>query len=147
MCFGVADVTTLAQATPPDGLRLRALNSGALGVLGGELGSLLPLPRGLDGLMEDLRPDGELTRRIFGLGARLADRTGATGRGLKTDAHHGITRDIPAWRPSDAGLPLGTAGLLRLPVDDEGAQIIALTLSPLVAVRPEGWAHDIDLVA
>jgi hypothetical protein len=62
-----------------------------LGVLGGELGRLLPLPRGLDGLMEGLRPDGELARRIFGLGARLADWIGSTGRGMETDAHHGST--------------------------------------------------------
>ena len=36
---------------------------------------------------------------------------------METDAHHGITGDIPAWRPSNADLPLGTAGLVRLPVD------------------------------
>jgi hypothetical protein len=31
----------------------------------------LPLPSGLDGVVEDLRPDDELAQRIFGLGARL----------------------------------------------------------------------------
>jgi hypothetical protein len=146
MCFGVADVTTLAQATPPDGLRLRALNSGALGVLGGELGGLLPLPCGLDRLVMGLRPDGELPRRIFGLGARRADWTGAAGRGMEPDAHHGIARDIPAWRPSEAGLPLGTAGVLRLPVNDEGAQIIALACPPLVVIRPKRGADHVDLM-
>ena len=125
---------------------MRPLNPGPPGILGGELGGLLPLPRGLDRLVMGLRPDGELARRIFGLGARLADRTGATGRGMETDAHHGIAGDIPAWRPSDAGLPLGTAGLLRLPIDHEGAQIIALARPPLVAIRPEGWADDVDLM-
>ena len=146
MCFGVADVTTLAQATPPDGLRLRALNSGALGVLGGELGGLLPLPCGLDRLVMGLRPDGELPRRSFGLGARRADRTGAAGRGMEPDAHHGITRNISAWHPSDAGLPLGTAGVLRLPVDDEGAHLIALAGPPLMAIRPKRGADHVDLM-
>jgi hypothetical protein len=142
----VTDVATLSYATPPDGLRLRALNPGPLGILRRELGSLPPLPCGLDRLMIGLRPDGALARRLFGLGARRADRTGAASRSMKPDAYHGITRDIPPWRPSNAGLPLRTVGLLRLPVDDEGAQIIALARSPWVAVRPEGWAHDIDLV-
>jgi hypothetical protein len=144
--FGVTDVATLSYTTPPDGLRLRALNPGPLGILGCELGSLLPLPCSLDRLVIGLRPDGELARCIFGLGARLADRTRPTGCRMKTDAHHGIARDIPAWRPSNTGLPLGTVGLLRLPVDDKGTQIIALVCPPLVAIRPEGWAHDINLV-
>ena len=56
--FGLTDVAALSYATPPDGLRLRALDSGALGVLGGELGGLLPLPCGLDCLVMGLRPDG-----------------------------------------------------------------------------------------
>jgi hypothetical protein len=87
---------------------------------------------------EGLRPDAELARRVFGLGARRADRTGATGRGMEPDAHHGITRDIPAWRPSDAGVSLGTAGVLRLPIDHEGTQIIALACPPLMAIDPKG---------
>jgi hypothetical protein len=146
MGFGMAEVTTLAQATPPDGLRLRALDSGALGVLGGELGGLLPLPRGLDRLVLGLRPDGELAWRLLGLGARRADRTRPTGRCMKPDAYHGITRDIPPWRPSDAGLSLGTAGVLRLPVDHEGAQIVALACSPLMAIRSESGADHVDLM-
>jgi hypothetical protein len=143
---GVTDVATLAYATPPDGLRRRALNPSPLGILRRELGSLLSLPCGLDRLVIGLRPDGELARCLVGLGARLADRTRPTGHRRATDAHHGIAGEIPAWRPSHAGLPLRTVGLLRLPVDDEGAHIIALARSPLVAIRPEGWAHDIDLM-
>src|SRR5687768_2903886 len=116
MGLGQPAVPGAAQATPPDGLRMRALNPSPPGVFDCGLGGLLPLPRGVDRLVEGLRPDGELARRIFGLGARRADRTGATGRGMEPDAHHWITRDIPAWHPSDAGVSLGTAGVLRLPI-------------------------------
>jgi hypothetical protein len=41
MRFGLAEVTTLSHATPPDSLGVRALNPGPLGILGRELGSLL----------------------------------------------------------------------------------------------------------
>ena len=146
MRFGVADVTTLSHATPPDSLGVRALNPGPLGILGRELGGLLPLPCGLDRLVMGLRPDGELARCIFGLGARLADRTRTTGRGLETDAHHGIAGDIPAWSPSDAGVSLWAARLVRLPIDPERAQVIPFPGPALVALGPEGGPHDIDLV-
>ncbi len=138
MGLGQPAVPGPAQATPPDGRRMRALNPRPSGVFGCELGGLLPLPRGLDRLVEGLWPDGALARRIVGLGARRADRTGATGRGMEPDAHHWITRDIPAWRPSDAGVSLGTAGVLRLPIDHEGTQIIALACPPLMAIGPKG---------
>jgi hypothetical protein len=64
---------------------------------------------------------------------------------MKTDAHHGIARDIPAWRPSDAGQSLRTAGLWRLPNDHEGAQIIPLARPPLVAIGPTRWTDHGDL--
>jgi hypothetical protein len=145
MRFGVAPIAAASQATASDGRRVRALNAGPPGVLGGERGGFLPGPRALARLVEDLGPDRELARRILGRGARLADRTGAAGRGMEPDAHHGIARDIPAWRPSDAGLPLGTAGLLPLPIDHEGAQIVAVARPPLVALRPKGRADHGDL--
>ena len=100
---------------------MRGLNARPPGIVGRERGRLLPLPCGLDRLVMGLRPDGELARRIFSQGARLADRTRATGRGMETNAHHGVAGDIPAWRPSDAGLPLGTARLVRFPIDQERA--------------------------
>ena len=146
MGVGVADVTTWAQAPPPDGLRLRALDSGTLGVLGGECGGGLPWPCGWDGLVLGLRPAGALPRGLLGLGARRADWTGAAGRALASDAHPGIARDIPAGRPSDAGVPLGTAGVLRLPVDDEGAQSIAWACPPLMTIRPQRGADHVDLM-
>ena len=102
---------------------MRALNPSPPGVLGRELGGLLPLPCGLDRLVMGLRPDGQLARGIFGLGARRADRTGATSRGMEPDAHHGVARDIPAWSPADAGVALGAARLVRLPIDAERAQV------------------------
>jgi hypothetical protein len=65
---------------------------------------------------------------------------------MEADAHHGIARDIPAWGPLDAGLLLGAAGLLGLPIDYEGAQIIPSTRPPLVAIRPTGRADHVDLM-
>jgi hypothetical protein len=143
---GVTEVATRSSATPPDGLRLRALNPGPRGILRRELGRLLSLPCGLDRLVRGLRPDGELARGIVGLGARLADRTRPAAHRLDTEAHHEIAGDLSAWPPSNAGLPLRTGGRLRLPGDAEGAQIIAWARSPWVARRPEGWAHDLDLM-
>ena len=109
--FGLADVATLSYATPPDGLRLCALNPSPPGIVGGECGRLLSLPCGLDRLMLGLQPHGELARRLLRPSARRADRAGATGRAMEADTHDRITRNTPPWRPSDAGLALGTARL------------------------------------
>jgi hypothetical protein len=46
MGLGQPAVPGPAQATPPDGLRMRALNPSPPSVFDGELGGLLPLPRG-----------------------------------------------------------------------------------------------------
>ena len=144
-CRGAAS-TTWADATPPDGLRLRARNPGPPGLLGRERGGLLPWPCGVDGRVLGLRPDGELARGLLGPGARRADRTRPTGRRMEAAAHHGSAGDIPAWRPLAAGLPLGTARLRRLPVDAAGAHRIAVARPPLVTRRPAGWAHASHLV-
>jgi hypothetical protein len=88
-----------AQATAPDPLGVRAFDPGPPGVLGGERGGLLPLPRGVDGLMVGLQPDGELARRRSRGGARLTGGTGTTRGPVKPDANHGITRDIPSRPP------------------------------------------------
>jgi hypothetical protein len=80
---------------------MRALNPGPLGILSFELSRLLPLPRDLDRLVVDLRPDRELAGSVFRPGTRPAGWTDTTGRGIKTDAHDGITGDIPSRSPFD----------------------------------------------
>ena len=113
-------VPGLAEAAAPDALGVRPFDPGPPGILGFELSRLLPLPCGLDRLVLGLRPDGELTGRVFCPGACLAGRTGATRRRVKADAHDGSARDIPARGPLDTGLPLGTAGLFGLPIQHKG---------------------------
>jgi hypothetical protein len=98
----------------------RALNPSPSCVLSFELSGLLPLPRALDRRMLGLRPEGELAGGIFRPHARLVGWTGATGGPIKADAHDGIARDTSPRRPFDTGLPLGTAGLSRLPIDHKG---------------------------
>ena len=66
--------------------------------------------------MLDLRPDRALPGSVFGPGTCVADRTRAIGCPLKADAHHGIARDIPSRPPVDTGMPLGTVGPLRFPI-------------------------------
>jgi hypothetical protein len=65
---------------------------------------------------------------------------------MEPEAHHGIARDIPAWRPSEAGVSRGTAGVWRRPIDHDGTPIIALARPPLMAIRPTGRADHVDLM-
>jgi hypothetical protein len=146
MRFGMAEVATVSCATPPDGLCVRALNPSPPRIFGCELGGVLPLPCGLDGPVLGLWPDGELARRMFSPGACLADRTRTTDRAIETDAHYRIAGDISAGRPSDAGLPLRTARLVRLLIDQEGTQVIPFPRLMLVAIGPKGRAHHINLM-
>jgi hypothetical protein len=97
MRFRQPNIARLAQATAADALRVRALNPCSRHILGCEVSGLLPVSRGPDSFAMDLRPHGELVRRTFGPGARLADRAGATGRGMQTHPYHGIPRDIKSW--------------------------------------------------
>ena len=64
--------------------------------MGFELGRLLALSRGLDRLVVGLGPDGELPWGVFRRVAHLTGGTDAIGGPVKTDAHDGIARDIPA---------------------------------------------------
>jgi hypothetical protein len=100
---------------------VRALDPCPPGVLRFELDGLLPLPGGLDRLVVGLRPDRELAGGVFRPGARLAGRTDTTGGRIEADAHDGIAGNIPARSPLDTGMPLGTAGLFGLPIDQERA--------------------------
>ena len=77
--------------------------------------------------MVGLRADGELAWSAFRRGARRTGGTRATGGSVKPDANDGIARDIVSRPPVDAGMALGTARLLGLPIDDKGLQVIALS--------------------
>ena len=55
-----------------------------------------------------------------------------TGRPVKADANNRIARDIMAGSPMDTEMPLGTAGLFRLPIQDKGFQAVAV--STLLAI-------------
>ena len=44
----------------------------------------------------------------------------------------------------DAGMPLGAARLLGLPIDDKGLEVIACPFPPLPAVGPKRRANHID---
>ena len=59
-------IPTPAEIKASDPLRETTLYTCPQGILGFELGGLLPLPRRLDCLVVGLRPDGELPRGVFG---------------------------------------------------------------------------------
>jgi hypothetical protein len=46
----------------------------------------------------------------------------------------------------DAGMTLGAARLLGLPIQDKGSQVIALSALMLPAIGAEGGPHHIDLM-
>src|SRR5262249_23311886 len=121
MRLGEPEIPSPAQTTASDTLRVRALDPGPLGVLGFERGRLLPLPRGLDRVVDGLRPDRELSGGVFCPGARAAGWTDTTGRCIKADAHDGVAGDIPPRGPFHTRMALGTTRLFRLPLDHEGA--------------------------
>jgi hypothetical protein len=143
---GRPDVPTPTQMQAPDALREAALHPCSQGILGFELGGLLPLAGGLDGLVVGLGSDGELRRGVFRRGARPAGGARATGGLVKPDANDRIARDTVSWPPVDTRMPLRTVGLLRLPFQDKGLQAIALTGLMLPAIRPKGGTDHIDLV-
>src|SRR6266702_7103902 len=141
-----AAVTTLAQIKAPDALREAALDARPERILLFELERLLALAGGLHRLMVSLGADGELAWRIFGCGTDVTGGTGATGGLVKPDPKHRIAGDIVAWGPFDTGMPLGTAGLVGVSIQDEGLQVIAMGDFMLPAVGPKGRPNHIDLV-
>jgi hypothetical protein len=104
-----AAVATLAQRKAPDALREATLHARPQRILGFERGRRLTLSRRLDRFVVGLGADGELAWRIFGCGADVPGRTGATGGLVKADPKHRIAGDIVAWSPFDTRMPLGTA--------------------------------------
>jgi hypothetical protein len=116
------------------------------GILGVELSGLLPLAGSLDGLVVGLGPDGELPWGVFRRGARTTGGTRATGGPVKPAANDRIARDIVSRPPVDTRMPLGTVGLLRLPIHYKGLQVIALTGLMLLAIRPKGGTDHINLI-
>jgi hypothetical protein len=48
--------------------------------------------------------------------------------------------------PMDAGLALGTARLLGLPIADKGLEVIASPFPPLPTVGSKRWTHPIALM-
>ena len=114
--------------------------------MGFELGRLLALACSLDRLVVGLGPDGELPWGVFRRGARLTGGTGATGGPVKTDAHDGSAGYITPWGPFDTGMPLGTARLFCLPIDDKGLQVIAFPGLMWPTLGPKRRPDHIDLV-
>jgi hypothetical protein len=132
------DVSTPAQIKASRALREAALHPCLQCILGFELRCLLALPCGLDRLVMGLRPDGELAGSRVRRGVRLTGGTRATGGPVKPNANHGIARDIMSRPPVDTGMPLGTARLLGVPIQDKSLQIVALSGLMLPAIGAEG---------
>src|SRR5207247_10286907 len=101
---------------------------------------------GLQGLVVRLEPDRELPGGVFRGGAHLTAGTGTTGGPVKSDPKDWIARDIVAWRPFDTRMPLGTVGLVGLPIQHKGLQVIAVCELMLPAIRAQGGPYDIDLM-
>jgi hypothetical protein len=106
----------------------------------------LALPRGLERLVVGLQPDGEWARSRVRRGARPAGGTRATGGPVEPDANDRIPRHVVPRPPVDAGMPLGTARLPRVPIDAKGLQVIALARPSLPAIGPKGRTNHIDLM-
>jgi hypothetical protein len=115
-----AAVATLAHIKTSDALREATLHARPQRILGFKLGGPLALSRGLDRFVVGLGTDSELARRIFGCGAYCTGGTGATGGPVKADPKHRIAGDIVTWGPFDTRMSLGTAGLVGVPIQDEG---------------------------
>jgi hypothetical protein len=96
--------------------------------------------------MVDLGADRELTWSAFRRGTRRSGGTRATGGSVKPDADDGIARHIAARPPMGAGVALGTARLLGLPIQHKGLQIISVSGPMLPAIGPKGRADHMDVM-
>jgi hypothetical protein len=111
-------IPTPAEIKASYSLREATLNTRPQGILRGELRRLLALPRGLERLVVGLQPDRELAWGAFRCGTRLAGGARTTRGPVEPDADDRVARDITRRPPIDAGMPLGTARLLGVPIDD-----------------------------
>jgi hypothetical protein len=141
-----AKIPTPAQIEASRALRETTLHSRPQGILCGELRRLLALPRGLECLVVGLQPDGELAWSAARRGARLAGGARTTRGHIEPDANNRVARDIMSRPPMDAGMALGTARLLGLPIEDKGLEVIALPFPPLPTVGSKRRTHHIDLM-
>jgi hypothetical protein len=96
--------------------------------------------------MVRLQSDGKLPWSRLRGGAHPAGGTRATGGPVKADANDRIPRHLMSRPPIDAGMALGTVHRLRVPISDEGLQVIALARPSLPAIGPQGRPDDIDLM-
>jgi hypothetical protein len=93
-----------------------------------------------------LQPDRELAWSAARLGARLAGRARTTRGPIEPDVNHRVARDIMARSPMDAGLALGTARMLDLPIDDKSLEGVASPFPPLPTVGSKRRNLHIDLM-
>jgi hypothetical protein len=70
--------------------------------------------------MVGLGPHGELPRGVFRRRTHLPGWAGPTGGLVKADPKHWIPGDIVAWGPFDTCMPLGTVGLVGVPIQHKG---------------------------
>ena len=138
--------TTLVQIQAPDTVREAALDTRPECLRLFALGRLLALAGGLHRLMVRLGADSEWAGRICGGGPDVTGGTGTTGGRGKPDPKHRSAGDSVAWGPLDTSMPLGTAGLVGVPIQDEGLPVIALGDLVWPGVGPKGRPDHIDLV-
>jgi hypothetical protein len=139
-------IPTPAELNTSYPLREAALHPRPQGVLRFARGGLLAVASGLERLMVRRQSDGELPWGVCRGGARPTHRTRTPRGPVEPEAHHGVARDIRARPPMDAGLALGTARLLGLPIDDQGLEVVALPFPPLPTVGAKRRTHHLDLL-
>jgi hypothetical protein len=117
--FGLADITTSPEATPPDRLLLGAFDTRTSGILEPERVARLSLPCGLQGFMRLACLQSQQTRLFLHLGAwRAVDTRRAIRAGKAHFPHHTVLR-IGVWEPREALLARWASDHLALPIDQE----------------------------
>ena len=146
MCPRQPNVPTAAQIKTPYPLGHCTLCPCPERILRFELRRLLALPRGLERLVVHLGLHRELAGCLGGGGPCLAGGAGTTGRPVKPDADDGLAGLTLPCGPFDTALALGALGLLRLPVDHKGVEVIAVPVPLLPTRGAQRGPYDIDLM-